>query len=184
MKINRSLTLTIGSGVLAISTLGFGGAALASGPAGTAETSSSSTESDADQAAQDAACEAAGVDPAASNIQYDDATGVCSLDGDGDNEREEADVVGTINAPAEGSDSKEDAALATLATVTEAEAGTAATDAVPGTAGAIGLEDEDGFVVWEVEVTQDNGTVVEVLIDAGDSSVLAQETEDGDEGEN
>lgn len=83
MKINRSLTLNIAGGVLAISALGFGGAAVASGPAVTGETSSSSTESAADQAAQDTACEAAGVDPAASNIQYDDATGVCSLDGGG-----------------------------------------------------------------------------------------------------
>lgn len=82
MKINRSLT--IAGGVLAISTLGFGGAAaFASGPAVTGETSSSSTESAADQAAQDAVCKAAGVDPSASNIQYDDATGVCSLDGGG-----------------------------------------------------------------------------------------------------
>jgi len=81
MKINRSLT--IAGGVLAISTLGFGGAAVASGTAVTGETSSSSTESAADQAAQDAACKDAGVDPAASNIQYDDATGACSLDGGG-----------------------------------------------------------------------------------------------------
>lgn len=81
MKINRSLT--IAGGVLAISTLGFGGAAVASGPAASGESHSSSTENAADQAAQDAACKAAGVDPAASNIQYDDATGVCSVDGGG-----------------------------------------------------------------------------------------------------
>lgn len=82
MKINRSLT--IAGGVLALSTLGFGGAAaFASGPAVSGETSSSSTESAGDQAEQDADCEEAGVDPAASNIQYDDATGVCSLDGGG-----------------------------------------------------------------------------------------------------
>lgn len=87
MKINRSLT--IAGSVLAISTLGFGGAAaFASGPA-TGETSSSSTESDADQAAQDAACKKAGVDPAASNIQYDDATGVCSLDAGGQDDNDE-----------------------------------------------------------------------------------------------
>lgn len=45
--------------------------------------------------------------------------------------------------------------------------------------GAITLDDEDGFVVWEAEVTQKDGRVVEVLIDAGDGSVLAQETEEG-----
>ena len=81
MKITRSLT--IAGGVLAISTLGFGGAAVANGPAVTGETNSTSSENAANQATQDAACKAAGVDPAASNIQYDDATGVCSLDAGG-----------------------------------------------------------------------------------------------------
>ncbi|MEO5651270.1 MAG: hypothetical protein ABIN79_09475 [Marmoricola sp.] len=86
MKINRSLT--IAGGVLAISALGLGGAAAASSPSGS-ESSSSSTESASDQAAQDAACKAAGVDPTASNIQYDDATGDCSLDGGGQDTNDE-----------------------------------------------------------------------------------------------
>ncbi len=85
MKLNRSLT--IAGGVLAISALGFTGAAVASGPAG-AETSSTSSEGPADQAKQDAACAAAGVDPASDNIQYDDATGACSDDGGGNSENE------------------------------------------------------------------------------------------------
>ena len=46
------------------------------------------TESDADAAAQQAACTAAGVDPNASNIQYDDQTGACSLDTGTDNSGE------------------------------------------------------------------------------------------------
>jgi|GEM_PF-2244406 hypothetical protein len=36
--------------------------------------------SDGDAAAQAAACQKAGVDPNADNVQYDDQTGVCSLD--------------------------------------------------------------------------------------------------------
>ena len=39
------------------------------------------------------------------------------------------------------------------------------------------LDDEGGFVVWEVDITRDDGTKVEVLIDAGDASILAQETD-------
>ena len=103
---------------------------------------------------------------------------------------DEADIFGTIKAPAEteeaeaadggpeelAQDKAETDALAKLATVSEQEATKAASDAVPGTVSQIQLDDEDGFVVWEADVTQADGTVVEVLIDAGDASVLAQET--------
>ncbi len=39
------------------------------------------------------------------------------------------------------------------------------------------LEEEDGFVIWEVEVRGDDGSVREVSIDAGDASVLGSELE-------
>ncbi|MDO5736728.1 MAG: PepSY domain-containing protein [Propionibacteriaceae bacterium] len=102
---------------------------------------------------------------------------------------DEADIVGTIKAPAEtnepeaadgspekkAQDQAETDALTKLATVTEQEATKAATDAVPGTVNTIKLDDEDGFVVWEADITQADGTVIEVLVDAGDASILAQE---------
>jgi hypothetical protein len=37
-------------------------------------------ESGADAARQDTACKAAGIDPSAANLQYDDQTGACRLD--------------------------------------------------------------------------------------------------------
>jgi hypothetical protein len=37
-------------------------------------------ETGADTARQDTACKAAGIDPSAANVQYDDQTGACSLD--------------------------------------------------------------------------------------------------------
>jgi hypothetical protein len=40
----------------------------------------SAAESDSDAGAQAAACQKAGIDPNASNVQYDDQTGTCSLD--------------------------------------------------------------------------------------------------------
>ena len=40
----------------------------------------SSSASDNDAAAQAAACQKAGIDPNADNVQYDDQTGTCSLD--------------------------------------------------------------------------------------------------------
>ncbi|MGB3829911.1 MAG: PepSY domain-containing protein [Ornithinimicrobium sp.] len=115
---------------------------------------------------------------------------------DGKNERGEADFTGSIKAPAEAQDGAEAkdgsaqdtaqekaeaATLAPLATVTESEASRAATDAVPGTVGTIALANQDGYVVWDVTVTQADGTVVEVVIDAGDASVLVQETADANE---
>jgi hypothetical protein len=39
-----------------------------------------STAADGDASAQAAACQKAGIDPNASNVNYDDATGACSLD--------------------------------------------------------------------------------------------------------
>lgn len=112
-------------------------------------------------------------------------------------EGDEATFTGTITAPeevpdgqeaADGSaeekaqDEAENAVLADLATVTEAQARTAATGAVPGTVDKIQLEDEDGFVVWEAAMTQTDGATMEVLIDAGDGSVLAQEIEEAHDG--
>lgn len=98
---------------------------------------------------------------------------------------------GTIKAPAETNETEaadgspeekaqekaETDALAKLATVTGQEAAKAATDLVPGTVSSIELDDEDGFVVWEVDITQADGTTVEVLVDAGNASILAQETD-------
>jgi hypothetical protein len=40
----------------------------------------SAPESAADTAAQDAACKAAGISPSADNVNFDDASGTCTLD--------------------------------------------------------------------------------------------------------
>jgi len=74
MKIIRPVA--IAGGVLAITAMGATGVAFAGG-----------AEPEGDQAAQDTACEKAGISSSASNIQYDDETRVCTLDGgSGDNE--------------------------------------------------------------------------------------------------
>ena len=44
------------------------------------ENESTAPESDGDAAAQAAACQKAGINPSADNVQYDDQTGTCSLD--------------------------------------------------------------------------------------------------------
>lgn len=108
----------------------------------------------------------------------------------------ETPVAGTIAAPADSADTEtegateaeenaqdaaEAQALEALATTTAEEAEAAALGAAPGTVRFIELEEEDGFVVYEVKVEASDGTVTEVIIDAGNASVLAQELDDDDE---
>lgn len=62
------------------------------------------------------------------------------------------------------------------------QASAAAIGAVPGTAAAPELQDEDGTAVWGMEVTKADGTQVEVKVDANSGTVLKQET-GGSEGD-
>ena len=70
---------------------------------------------------------------------------------------------------------QESAALAAKAKVTPSEAQAAATKAVPGTAGTPTLENENGAVVYGVEVTTKSG-IVDVKVDAVTGKVLSQES--------
>jgi hypothetical protein len=87
------------AGFAALAALALGGSAIAgatgdgSGSGSDAATEqvtveeSEGREGENDAAAQAAACEAAGVDPTAENIEFDDETGTCALDsGEGNNE--------------------------------------------------------------------------------------------------
>lgn len=82
----------------------------------------------------------------------------------------------------EQSDAAEAAQLQSLAKITEAEAHKAATSAVAGEVIESELDDEDGNVVYEVEVKAADGKVTEVIIDAGNGKVLHQEVDHDDEG--
>ena len=172
MKTNRkkvTVAVTAISGVLLA-----GGATIAAANPGSDGASSTGTS----------------VTTGSSGTTNDDAT-----ESEGD-ESDEVQITGTITAPEELPDDQEapdgsaeektqeeaeTAALAALATVTEDQARAAATDAVPGTITEIELDEKNGFVVWEAVVTQEDGTTVEVLIDAGDGSVLAKEAADDDD---
>jgi len=98
MKLRRNIVITAVS--LALMGAGFTGVAVASGGGDSPSTSQTSTQDDdenegqegkeakeapGDQARQDAACEKAGVPLTATNIDYDDETGICKLDS-GDDE--------------------------------------------------------------------------------------------------
>lgn len=80
-------------------------------------------------------------------------------------------------------DKADEAALAKLATVTPAQASEAATKAVPGKAATPKLENEDGNVVYSVEVTDAAGTVHDVVVDAGNAKILASEVDQPDANE-
>jgi hypothetical protein len=112
------------------------------------------------------------------------------LDGGPGSEQQAADpsFTGTVPAPAEteqqdgqegsGSDAQEKAALEALATVSKSGAERAALTAVPGTVAGTDLDNENGWVVYSVEVNGADGTVTEVTVDAGNGSVLAQQAQD------
>lgn len=104
--------------------------------------------------------------------------------------QEEDDIKGgSIAAPA-GSGQENEAAenetegknLEGLARIDSSAAEKAALDAVPGEVREVELESESGFVVYEVEVAGNDGTLHEVVVDAGNGEVLARETEGGAEG--
>lgn len=98
--------------------------------------------------------------------------------------------VGSVPAPADnrpdgqetpGDESQEQAALQSLATVTPSQAEQAALAAVPGTVAQTQLDNENGFVVYSVEIKGSDGTVTDVKVDAGNGNVLDRQV--GGDGE-
>lgn len=71
------------------------------------------------------------------------------------------------------SEADETSRLADQATVSEAEAADAATKAHPGEINDSELGNENGSLVWEFDVTQADGSTLEMKVDAGNGSVLA-----------
>lgn len=112
------------------------------------------------------------------------ASGTSSASQSEKGEANDAPIKGSISVaePAqEESDAAEAAKLAKLATVDKKAANAAAVDTVPGSSVVeTDLEEEDGFLVYEVDVKDTAGVTTEVIIDAGNTKVLASEVE-GDE---
>jgi hypothetical protein len=89
---------------------------------------------------------------------------------------------GSLRAPAVDleSDLAEDRELRELATVGSDGAKEAALEEIPGEATRAEIEEENGYVVWVVDVTAKDGDRHEVTVDAGDREVLASELDDRD----
>ena len=108
-------------------------------------------------------------------------TSPASSSQDQKNEPKEAKITGTIavtESATEESDAAEAAKLAKLATIGEKAAAAAALASVPGSS-IVGtsLDNEDGWLVYEVSVKDKAGVVTEVTVDAGNAKVLASEVE-------
>jgi uncharacterized membrane protein YkoI len=74
----------------------------------------------------------------------------------------------------------ESAKLASLAKIDRAQAEQAALAKVPGTATAAELGNENGNVVWEIDVKAKDGAQHEVKVDAGNGTVLMAEVDQED----
>lgn len=151
-----------------VSGLALGGTGIAFATTGSPESSSSADE-------QDPVIKGSVPAPAdateGSDATENDATANDATENDGTENGTESNADDTA---AEATESK---ALGSLATVTPAEASAAALAAVPGTAGKVELGNEDGFVAYSVEVTIADGSNVDVIVDAGNADILAQDTD-------
>ena len=99
-------------------------------------------------------------------------------------ELQEPSYTGSVTAPAEDeslTETEEAESLKGLARITADEAQAAALKAVPGTAGKVELDNENGSVVYSVEIADSAGAEVDVKVDAGNGAVLDQQADDGDE---
>jgi hypothetical protein len=95
-------------------------------------------------------------------------------------EQQEPKITGSITVPQttgpEGTEADEAAALAKLAKITSAQAEQAALAKFPGaTIQKISLDDENGSLVYSVELTDASKAAQEVKVDAGNGTVLAVE---------
>ncbi len=68
------------------------------------------------------------------------------------------------------------------AKVTQQEAEAAALAVMPGQVVKAKLDDEDGYLVWQIDVKHAKGTT-EIAVDAGNANVLAAEAEEDDDNE-
>lgn len=122
---------------------------------------------------------ALGAGPVATLAQSEPDTSV-TTEVAGEDQENDSSYVGTIRVEEpmeESSEADEQAALEGLAKISADDAVAAAITANPGTqAGDVELEDENGWLVYDVELS--NG--LDVKVDAGNGTILATEAEEDD----
>ncbi len=75
----------------------------------------------------------------------------------------------------------DDAAMASQAKLTSSEASKIATMAFPGKVIETKLDDENDYLIWEVEIIDAKGHEAQLKIDAGNGRLLAAESEDDED---
>jgi len=75
----------------------------------------------------------------------------------------------------------DDAVMVGQARLTSSEAAAIATTALPGKVIETKLDNENGYLIWEVEIIDANGHETELKIDAGNGRLLAAEREDDED---
>ena len=102
-----------------------------------------------------------------------------------DVELQEPAYTGSVQAPAGDenvTEAEEAGQLEGLATITAEEATAAAAKSVPGDVAEVELDNENGSVVYSVEITDADGRDIDVKVDAGNGNILDQQADDdGDE---
>jgi uncharacterized membrane protein YkoI len=89
----------------------------------------------------------------------------------------ETAIQGTIRLPNEGN---QEAAQASLAKITVQQAINAALSRQSGTVLRVELQNEDGFLVYNVELASADKKVHEIKVDAGDGSILRIDVDSAD----
>ncbi len=97
-------------------------------------------------------------------------------------EEQEPSYAASITAPQDEGLSEADEAIALegLASITPDQARDAALAVVPGTVDKVELDNENGAVVYSVEITDASGSHIDVKVDAGNGTVVHQDADDGD----
>jgi Peptidase propeptide and YPEB domain len=90
----------------------------------------------------------------------------------------ETPIQGTIQLPDKG---KQDAAQASLARITAQQAITAAvTSQNSGTVKQVALQNEDGFLAYDIELVSADQRVHDIKVDAGNGTILRSELDAAD----
>ncbi|MCU1545244.1 MAG: propeptide PepSY amd peptidase [Homoserinimonas sp.] len=163
MKLPIKRTLTAG---ILIGGLALGGAGVAMASTGSPADPGGANSTASDSGTQEQEPSYVGSVSAPQDAEIEDA------------ETEGAETEGKDDEASEGDESK---SLQSLATATPEQATASALAVVPGTAGAVELDNENGYVVYSVEVTAADGSSVDVKVDAGNGDVLAEEADDDTE---
>jgi uncharacterized membrane protein YkoI len=103
-------------------------------------------------------------------------------DGKSGDQTQDPSYKSSVTAPEQNGQNEagESSALQSMAKITPDQARDAALAAVPGTADKIELDNENGNVVYSVQITDASGKVTDVKVDAGNGAVLHQDSAQND----